>query len=70
MEAELQMGEFIKVVLSERCRRLGMDYLQCTMDFPNVDPELTKKSMRLFCAGSDATLHQERLRRGRSVPVE
>ena len=25
-----------------------MDYLQCMMDFPNVDPELTKKSMRLF----------------------
>ena len=22
--------------------------LQCMMDFPNVDPELTKKSMRLF----------------------
>jgi alkanesulfonate monooxygenase SsuD/methylene tetrahydromethanopterin reductase-like flavin-dependent oxidoreductase (luciferase family) len=29
-------------------RELGMDYLQCMMDFPNVDAELTKKSMRLF----------------------
>ena len=29
-------------------REVGMDYLQCMMDFPNVDPELTKKSMRLF----------------------
>jgi alkanesulfonate monooxygenase SsuD/methylene tetrahydromethanopterin reductase-like flavin-dependent oxidoreductase (luciferase family) len=29
-------------------REIGMDYLQCMMDFPNVDPELTKKSMRLF----------------------
>jgi hypothetical protein len=29
-------------------REIGMDYLQCMMDFPDVDPELTKKSMRLF----------------------
>ncbi len=25
-----------------------MDYLQCMMDFPNMDAALTKKSMRLF----------------------
>jgi alkanesulfonate monooxygenase SsuD/methylene tetrahydromethanopterin reductase-like flavin-dependent oxidoreductase (luciferase family) len=29
-------------------RELRMDYLQCMMDFPNVDPALTKASMRLF----------------------
>ena len=31
-------------------REVGMDYLQCMMDFPNVDPALTKKSMRLFAS--------------------